>query len=423
MLALVGSGCVGCAQASAGEKPLIRIGTSGDYPPFSEAIDEHPGYRGFDIAVADAFAGDRGYQIAWVRFRWPLLAEGLSTNRFDLAMSGVTVRSDRSALGRFSVPVMNSGAVLLVRVEAGDAGTGLSGSTLEYTIEELDRKDFRIAVNRGGHLERVARATFKHAHVRGIPDNTQVREALAKREVDAVVTDTLEAPVWREGLDGVVEVGPLTRDRKAYWIAPGRTALARELDAWLIAREADGTLARLRQRHVGGDALVPTAEPGAALLAAIDERLAMMPWVAESKRASGRAIEDVAQEKRVLAAAVRDVDAAAKRVGVGPPPEVAVRTFYRAQIEAAKAIQRRVLAAAPTFDAQASDLGDVLRPALMRIGDRMAQLVVELHRARVADETSTTDALDIGSELSSHGLERERLDDIERSIEALRTQG
>ena len=110
-----------------------------------------------------------------------------------------------------------------------------------------------------------------------------------------------------------MQLGPFTRDRKAYlWGAEaGPHALA--LDAWLLAREADGTLARLRSDWLG-DAGPATATPQAALIAALGERLALMPFVAEAKRGSGRSVRDPAREERVLAAARRTLAGECLRV-------------------------------------------------------------------------------------------------------------
>ncbi|MBW2391259.1 MAG: transporter substrate-binding domain-containing protein, partial [Deltaproteobacteria bacterium] len=240
-------------QAQDREVPVLRIGTSGDYAPFSETVEGSQGYRGFDISLAEAFARDRGYEIEWVKFRWPELAADMRSGRFDLAMSGITVRPDRSVIGRFSVPVMTSGAVLLYSVPAFEDGaqdqprSAESAATSADALTKFDRPGLRIAVNRGGHLERVTRAHFERATIRSISDNAAVRQALIDGGVDAVVTDSLEAPGWRRGLTQVATFGPFTRDRKAYWVAPGRDALSRELDAWLMTQELDGTLDRLRR--------------------------------------------------------------------------------------------------------------------------------------------------------------------------------
>ena len=126
-------------------------------------------------------------------------------------------------------------------------------------------------------------------------------------------------------------------------------------------------------------------------------------------------MEDAAQEVRVLDAAVRGVREAAERAGVAPPGEADVRAFYRAQIEAAKAIQRRTLRGAVTQDAKPSDLGEVLRPALMRIGDRMAQLIVVLH----SGVEGADGEMDLEQELARHQLEKATLEEIRRSLLAI----
>jgi len=103
--------------AGAGEKPSagrLRVGTSGDYAPFSLAAED--GARsGFDVEVARRYAKERGLEVEIVRFRWPELLRDLEADRFEVAMSGVTVVPRRSLAGRFSVPVVESGAVLLTR--------------------------------------------------------------------------------------------------------------------------------------------------------------------------------------------------------------------------------------------------------------------------------------------------------------------
>jgi cyclohexadienyl dehydratase len=413
------------AQARDENLPTLRIGTSGDYAPFSVSLGSAAGFRGFDISVAEAFARDRGYEIEWVKFRWTELAEDLRLGKFDLAMSGITVRPERSVIGRFSVPVMTSGAILLYSVDAFQRGAPNAlepvgdGPGSANTLAKFDRAGMRIAVNRGGHLERVTRVHFEHAAIRSIGENSAVRQALIDGTADAVVSDTLEAPGWRMGLNQVAAFGPFTSDRKAYWVSPGREALSRELDAWLMAREADGTLARLRYSELGARTSERVAEPLPALLAAIDERLALMPWVAESKRRAGLPVEDLQQESRVLEAGRRNVHDAAKRVQANPPDASAVTSFYRAQIEAAKAIQRRTLQGETHRRAEASDLKTVLRPALMRIGDRLAQLIVALHQLPADPDLMRQ----IEQSLAARNLDASSLDQIRQAISALISDG
>jgi cyclohexadienyl dehydratase len=346
----------------------LRVGTSGDYAPFSSAGNS--GYTGFDIAVARAYAEERGLAIEFVPFRWPDLVRDLQAGKFDVAMSGVTVQPKRSLAGRFSVPVVESGAVLLMRrPEPGGAEDG------------LERTDLRIGVNAGGYLERVARERFPRATLLVIERNDAVREALIAGTIDAAVTDSLEAPRWRQSAKDLelAQSAPFTRDRKAYLVNAERGALAADLDRWLLERERDGSLARLRREQLGAEAGSFATTPLAALIAAIDERLALMPLVGAAKRRAGLPLEVPEREALVLDAAVAATNEAAARAGAPALPEPRVRAVFAAQLEAAKQVQWSAVRD-PSFvpEQPLPDLDTVLRPALLRIGERIGALLVAL---------------------------------------------
>ncbi len=363
--------CAVAAPALAGETGALRVGTSGDYAPFSSRNGEGgdpPTWKGFDVDLARAYAEERGLSLELVRFRWPDLLANLRAGAFDVAMSGITIGPERSAAGRFTHPVALSGAVVLARPAERFPG-----------LDALDRRSVRIGVNAGGHLERVALARFPNATVVAIADNASVREALHSLAVDAAVSDTLEAPAWLDGLNGAVVLGPFTRDRKALLVRADRASLAADLDAWLLAREADGSLAALRARHLGPDASAATAEPLPALLAAIDERFSLMPWVAAAKRSAGLPLQVPEREEIVIDAAVAGVAAAAAEAGGASPPEAQVRALFRALIDAAVEVQWQTVRD-PSFAPPDAlpDLDGELRPALLRIGEKISALLVAL---------------------------------------------
>jgi len=370
---LLSVGCLSGPIGSEASRALLRVGTSGDYRPFSHAgAAPEDGVRGFSIDLGKAYAEATGREIVWVPFGWPSLAEDLAAGRFDFALSGVTIRADRSIAGRFSLPVTVSGAMVLVPEDSG-----------LREAEALAKPGRAFAVNAGGHLERTARALFPEARIVPVPDNGSVLDRLADPGIDAVVTDSLEAPHWLTRRPGLRAVGPLTRDRKAAWFPIGADAERARFDAWLLEAERNGTLARLRSAH--GLPTDRTAEPAAALLALLDERLSLMIEVARVKQLTGRAIEDRPREAKVLAGAVSAVVRAATERAVPPPDEADVRAFYRAQIEAAKSIQRAWTDAHPAEAAAPEDpawraararLSDDLRPALLDLGDRIASLLV-----------------------------------------------
>jgi cyclohexadienyl dehydratase len=125
-------------------------------------------------------------------------------------------------------------------------------------------------------------------------------------------------------------------------------------------------------------------------LAAIDERLALMPFVATAKRRASLPIVIPTREALVLDAAAESVRTAAERQGVTPPVEDAVRKLFVALMEAGKEVQIAALTD-PYFTSLEilPNLKAELRPALLRIGERIAQLLValpaDLDRAQVIE--------------------------------------
>lgn len=351
----------------------LLVATSGDYEPFSQWAANQAEPRGFSAEVARSYAADRGVDLHWIRFRWRELAADLDAGAFDIALSGITVRPDRSAKGRFSLPLTTSGAIVLVRED----------SSLEDP-SSLDQPTIRLAVNAGGHLERVARRLFPSATIRPIADNANVLGELTSNRVDAVMTDSLEAPHWQRTTgDQLRAIGPLTRDQKAAWFPPERSDEAERFNRWLLRAESTGQLARLRAQFELPANRVASALP--ALLSSLDERLSLMNAVADAKSILGVATENAQREEVVLKAASLGILEAAKDAGVEAPKVARIHRFFRAQIEAAKWIQdrrrvaRRATSDQPlveTRDEARTQLEKVIRPALIYLGDRISMLLV-----------------------------------------------
>jgi cyclohexadienyl dehydratase len=328
----VGHGATAEGAAAEPALPVLRIGTSGDYAPFSK------GGEGFDIALAQRMAPELGYRIEWVPFKWPRLADDVGAHAFDIGMSGITWKPDRSVVG-WMTRAVGIGGPCVLRTGNSDRG--------------------KVAVNRGGILERWARATYAAARIVTVDDNLALPGLLERGEVEAIVTDRFEVVHFaREGWQRECEP---PRDRKVYWIAPARAIdLGARVDAWLADNEA--RIDALREQHFGARApWTPTDH----LIDLLARRLSLMPAVAAYKHAHGLPIEDRAREAVVLeqtlaAAAERGLDAAS------------VEALFREQIELAKAVQRRT-----PDDAPAMDLTSVLRPALSALGPRILDALVE----------------------------------------------
>src|SRR5262249_33426465 len=164
-----------------------------------------------------------------------------------------------AVIGVFTRPIATAGAVVLARERLDPGVSGL-----------------RLGVNEGGHLERVAARLFPRALLVRTSDNRALGGLLESGAAEAILTDDADADA--PAAPGAARLGPFTRDHKA---SLGRDpALVAELDAWLRAREIDGTLAELRARWLGparGGPRSARASDLDALVALVDLRLAFMP--------------------------------------------------------------------------------------------------------------------------------------------------
>jgi cyclohexadienyl dehydratase len=386
-----------CArQAPPDHRPSLRVGTSGDYAPFSIASTD--GVTGLDVEIARRFAHDTGRRLDLVSFRWPDLTRDLAAGYFEIAVGGVTMRPERAVGATFTRPIVETGAVVLARPG----------------VEPLDRPDVRLAVNAGGHLERVARRLFPHATIVPAHDNRSLPSLVHTGAADALVTDDAESAAFASALPGAVRIGPLTRDRKAYLARDA--ALAAELDAWLRVREGDGTLAALRARWLGAERAAPRTASASdldALLALVDLRLMLMPAVAAAKEAARRPIVDTEQEARVLAA----VEVQARARGLAP---AAAAALFRAQLMAAREVQHGYLSlpVARRPEVGAFALERDLRPALAAISSAIVARAADVSAdpTALAHEDAATLAARLDASLASATIRQA----IGREIAALR---
>ncbi len=312
---------LGCATP-----PPLRIGTSGDYAPFSKDG------QGFDVDVATLWAAELGRPIEWVPFRWPELAQREAHGDFDVAMSGVTWRADRDVHGWLSLAIGQGGPCWIGPPEPKS-----------------------VAVNRGGVLEGFARARFPQARIVAVDDNVSLPTLLADGQVEAIVTDSFEIAHFRRPGDTSLCVAESFR--KVYWVAPARAdELGTALDAFLREREPE--LGALREKWFG--APLPR-DPTDDVVDLVARRLELMEWVGAWKRAHGKPIEDLAQEARVL-------DAVAQRATELGLEANGVRSLFELEIAFAKRIQSSTQKASAALD-----LDTELRPALARLSDRQLE--------------------------------------------------
>jgi cyclohexadienyl dehydratase len=215
-------------------RQALRVGTTGDYRPFT-ALDKQSGeYSGFDIDMARALAKALGVSIAFAPTTWSGLAKGLADGDFDIAMGGVSVTLDRQRTGFFSAPYMRDGKAPIARC---------ADQEKFQTLAEIDRPGVKVIANPGGTNERFDRARLHAAELVVYPDNVTIFDQLASGRADLMITDASETRFQAKLHPGVLCAihpdQPFDFAEKAYWMPPD-PAFKAFVDQWLHLMQEDG---------------------------------------------------------------------------------------------------------------------------------------------------------------------------------------
>jgi len=204
---------------------VLRVGTTGDYAPFSENRDGR--LEGTDIELTNRLAKAWGVSAVFVQTSWPTLMSDLGRRRFDLAASGITITPERLRAADFSAPYAFDGKVPIARRENAPKFTAL---------DKIDRPGVRVIVNPGGTNERFAREHLKQATIVLHADNRTIFDELVSGRADVMITDSVEARLQerRHPELEITVAEPFTHAAKAILIPRG-SDLAGRIDALLAA--------------------------------------------------------------------------------------------------------------------------------------------------------------------------------------------
>jgi cyclohexadienyl dehydratase len=173
----------------------LKVGTTGDYKPFSYKVTNQTAlpatpainttYIGADIDLAQSLSNSLGLSrpVEFVPTIWANLTSDLAAQKFDVAMSGVSITLARAQKAFFSTAVQRVGKAACVR--CADLAKFSS-------LAAIDTAGVKVAVNPGGTNEAFDRANLKEATIVLVQDNNAVYKAVMDGDADAMISDVIE---------------------------------------------------------------------------------------------------------------------------------------------------------------------------------------------------------------------------------------
>jgi cyclohexadienyl dehydratase len=216
------------------DKKTLRIGTTGDYAPFSYWPDDDLLPRGVDIELARSLSTTLGVEPVFVRTSWPTLIQDLVADEYDIAMSGVSLTQARKQFGNFSHPYHIGGKTPIARCEDKD----LFGS-----LAAIDRESVTLVVNPGGTNQQFVDTHVHRAKKIVHQDNRDIFQQILDHNADVMITDRIEVELQtalHPDLCASMTVN-LSYQEKAY-LMPIDAALTNAVNQWLESARSHGTL-------------------------------------------------------------------------------------------------------------------------------------------------------------------------------------
>ena len=222
---------------------VLRVGTTGDYAPFSFHVSEEDAFSGIDIDLAGDLARSLDVEIRFVKTRWASLLVDLKDGRYDIAMSGVSRNLEREKVGFFSDAYH----------QGGKTPISLCKKASKYNnLRKIDKKSNRIIVNPGGTNERFVDANIRHAMKVLHQDNRTIFDEIINGNADLMITDAIEVQLQstrHRQLCATMPGETLTFSDKGY-LMPQDPQLKEYVDLWLATRQANGTLESVFAKHL-----------------------------------------------------------------------------------------------------------------------------------------------------------------------------
>ncbi len=230
-------------NSKSGEKKVLTMATSADFPPYE--FYENEKIVGIDAEIAQAIADKMGYELKIEDMIFDSVLAGVQSGKYDIGMSGITYREDRDENGDFSVSYATGIQVVIVP----------EGSPITSVDDLFDVGGYTIGVqlNTTGDLyttEDIEDAGL--GTVQRFNKYSDVIAALVSGKIDCVVMDNEPAKSFVASNPGlkILDTEYAIEDYCIYM--PTGSALYNDINNAIKSLIDDGTVKKIVDKYING---------------------------------------------------------------------------------------------------------------------------------------------------------------------------
>jgi len=221
---------ISCNQTPA----KIRVATNGTYPPFTY-IDEQSGqFVGFDIDLINAIAAREDLKIEFIKVDLKPLLEGMAQNKYDAAISAISITDERRQDMLFSDPYFVAGHVVTVRQD-------------ETSITGKDSLTSKVVGVETGSTSSATVSEMPGVTVKDYVELNAAFDDLMNGAIDAVVSDSTIASNYVAGYPDRLKIAgaPFSQENYGIAVAKNKPELLIKINAGLKAVKSQGLIEEL----------------------------------------------------------------------------------------------------------------------------------------------------------------------------------
>ncbi len=223
----------------------LRVGFESGYMPF-EMTDKKGGFVGFDMDMAKEMAKAMGVKFVPINTAWDGIIPALTTNKFDIIMSGMTITQERNLKINFADPYIIVGqTILLAKKHEGKVNS----------YKDLNNPMFTVTSKLGTTGEQAVKRLIPRANYKSFETEPEAALEVVNGKADAFVYDLPYCVVFnaQQGAGKLVFLDkPFTFEPLAWAINKGDPDFLNWLNNFLRQVKNDGRYDRIYNKWIVG---------------------------------------------------------------------------------------------------------------------------------------------------------------------------